>query len=212
VSGVVWGAALMIGLLGACAGPGSPPAPGTEPGATASITASASASGTPPTGSATATAAPTGTSTTGTATCDSDHVTLSLQSRPQDSGAGNFFWNLVATNSGSTPCGVEGYPTVSLVSADSGGTIGGPPEPESGERVIPTPVTLAPGASAYGLLHLTQAGAYGCPMVSVAQVAVTLPGWPAAKRVATPNPIDGCNDVTTVLVRSGALAPAPLVF
>ncbi|MCY7289609.1 MAG: DUF4232 domain-containing protein, partial [Cryobacterium sp.] len=49
-----------------------------------------------------------------------------------DSGAGNFFWDLQLTNDSSVECTVEGYPAVSLVSANSGTAIGAVSSEEPG--------------------------------------------------------------------------------
>jgi hypothetical protein len=127
-------------------------------------------------------------------------------------GAGNFYWDLQLTNDSSVECTVEGYPAVSLVSANSGEPIGAVSSEEPGRFFPVAVVSLATGASAFSLLHLGQAGAYGCTIVPVTEVAVTLPGWTDPRRVATPNQIDGCDDTSTALVRSGPLAPGRVVF
>ncbi|MCY7288828.1 MAG: DUF4232 domain-containing protein, partial [Cryobacterium sp.] len=66
---------------------------------------------------------------------------MSLQSRPNDSGAGNFFWDLQLTNDSSVECTVEGYPAVSLVSANSCAPARWHPVGSSsnGERSTPAP-------------------------------------------------------------------------
>ena len=142
------------------------------------------------------------------AACTTDQLTFGLQSRPFDSGMSSFFWDLSITNAGTQPCTVNGYPTVLLVS--SGQPIGAASGREP--RAEPSLVRLDPGQSAFSLLHLTQAGAYGCPIVPVTELAVTPPNSDQSSRVATPNPIDGCNDATTQLVRTGAFAPTPVAF
>ncbi|QYF73264.1 DUF4232 domain-containing protein [Cryobacterium sp. PAMC25264] len=142
------------------------------------------------------------------AACSTDQLTFGLQSRPFDSGMSSFFWDLSATNAGTQPCTVNGYPTVLLVS--SGQPVGAASGLEP--RAQPSLVRLDPGQSAFSLLHLTQAGAHGCPIVPVTELAVTPPNNDQSTRVATPNPIDGCNDATTQLVSTGAFAPAPVAF
>ena len=128
-----------------------------------------------------------------------------------DSGAGNFYWNLSVTNTSDGTCSVEGYPTVLLLNA-AGEPIGAPSGREPGAGATPGDVPLAPGTSAYSLLLLGQAGAYGCPLTPVTEVAVTPPEGGAAQRVPTPNPIQGCDDETTQLVRVGPLAPTPVSY
>lgn len=127
-----------------------------------------------------------------------------------DSGAGSFYWDLQLTNTSDVRCTLEGYPALFLLSADSGKPIGVASGQESGSRAVEVP--LEPDESAYSLLHLTQAGAYGCPLVPVTELAVTLPNGEKPHRVATPNPIEGCDDQVTELVRVNALGPSPVVY
>ena len=198
--------AVVAVLLTGCAGPSSPP-PGT--GTTATPSSPVSPSAAP---SAVTTATPAPDSSTSPGTCGRTDLEASLQSRPQDSGAGNFFWDLRLTNTGEAACTVEGYPVTTLVSAATGEPVGAVSGTEPGRWYTVTVVALEPGTSAYSLLHLGQAGAYGCPLVPVDALDVTLPGWDTASRVATPNPIEGCDDDSTEIVRTGPLAPAPVTF
>ncbi len=190
-----------IVLLSGCAAPTASTSDSPTPASTPTNTATASP-----------TPSPTPTASAGVAACGPNQLELSLQSRPYDSGAGSFFWDLQLTNNSSVECAVEGYPAVSLVSANSGGTIGAV-SPEEPGRFFPVAlVSLAPGASAFSLLHLGQAGAHSCTIVPVTELAVTLPDWTDPRRVATPNQIDGCDDTSTAIVRSGPLAPERVVF
>lgn len=197
------GLAAGIVLLAGCAAPAAPtsgsPTPTPTPTPTSIRTPSPTASPTPP-------------ASAEVGGCGPNQLALSLQSRPYDSGAGNFFWDLQLTNNSSVECTVEGYPTVSLVSANSGATIGAMSGEEPGRFFPVAVVSLAPGASAFSLLHLGQAGAYTCTIVPVTELAVTLPDWTDARRVTTPNQIDGCDDTSTAIVRSGPLAPGRVVF
>ncbi|TDW28664.1 uncharacterized protein DUF4232 [Cryobacterium psychrophilum] len=188
-------------LLAGCAAPPLPFSVSPTPTPTATPTASPS-----PPSTATATA------TAGVAVCGPNTLALSLQSRPYDSGAGNFFWDLQLTNNSSVECTVEGFPAVSLVSANSGAVIGAVSSEEPGRWFPVAVVPLAPGASAFSLLHLGQAGAYNCTVVPVTELTVTLPDWTDPRQVATPKPIDGCDDTSTTIVRSGPLAPSRVVF
>lgn len=142
--------------------------------------------------------------------CASTEATFALQDRPEDSGAGSFFWDLHLTNSGTEPCLVDGYPGVTLISAATGQEIGAASGREP--RAAPTELRLEPGDSAYSLLHLTQAGAYGCPLVPVTALDVTIPAGAPSTTVATPEQIQGCDDPAVQLVRTGAFAAAPAAF
>ena len=142
--------------------------------------------------------------------CTADGLAFALQERPGDSGAGSFFWDLSVTNSGAVACTANGYPTVQLVSADTGQPIGAASGLEP--RAAPVALLLQPGDSAFSLLHLTRAGAYGCPLIPVTELAVTPPNTGQTGRVATPHPIDGCADPAIQLVRTGAFAADPVDF
>ena len=204
--------AVTVLLLAGCAQPASGPATGTAaPGSTPSDGPTATPSASPP-ASAPPAATPDPAISAGPGACGPADLSLSLQSRPQDSGAGNFYWDLRLTNTGGAACTVEGYPVTTLVSATSGEPVGLASGTEQGRWYPVAVVALAPGASAYSLLHLGQAGAYGCPLVPVGALDVTLPGWDTESRAPTPNPIEGCDDDSSVLVRTGPLAPAPVTF
>ncbi len=202
-----------IVVLAGCAAPQplSSLAPTPTPTSTSIPTPTPSPTATPK-GTATTQPVPTSTPSPGVAACGPNQLALSLQSRPQDSGAGSFFWDLQLTNNSSVECTVAGYPTVSLISANSGAMIGAVSADDLGRWFPVAVVPLARGASAFSLLHLSQAGAHSCTVVPVTEVAVTIPDWTDPRLVTTPNPIDGCDDTSTLLVRSGPLAPERVVF
>jgi hypothetical protein len=129
-----------------------------------------------------------------------------------DSGAGSFYWDLTLTNTGIDACIVHGYPAVRLVNSDTGALLGPAADHERYPTVTEGDVELAPGASAYSRLHLSQAGAHDCVLVPVTELEVTPPGTDTPLRVATPNPIQGCDDTTTGIVRVGPVAPAAIVY
>jgi hypothetical protein len=129
-----------------------------------------------------------------------------------DSGMSSFYWDLTLTNTGSQACTVQGYPGVRLVNASTGALLGPAAAYERYPTVTGDAVELAPGASAYSLLHLNQAGAYTCTIVAVTELDVTPPGTDVPRRVTTPNPIQGCDDPLIGLVKVGPFAPAALVY
>ncbi|MGY4858855.1 DUF4232 domain-containing protein [Cryobacterium sp. AP23] len=178
--------------------PSAVPTPVPAPTGTPSPTPP-SAPGTPP-------------STTGdtAAACSATDATFTVTDRPGDSGAGSFFWDLRLRNTADRPCLVDGYPGVVLINVDTGQPVGAASGREP--RAAPAELRLEPGDSAYSLLHLTQAGAYGCPVVPVTSLAVTLPAGDTTAEVAAPHPIDGCDDPAVQLVRAGAFAAEPVVF
>jgi len=126
-----------------------------------------------------------------------------------DSGMSQFYWNLQMTNTSDTACTLTGYPEVMLVNTVTGEGIGAPAGREPGQTPTHDVVALLPGASAYSLLHLAQAGVYDCLIVPVTEIAVTPPNGLSSRSAATPNQIEGCDDRTTELVRAGPLTTAP---
>ena len=200
------GACALLFLSG-CAGPvgdATPSDPGTPPprtpAATATQTPTPTVTPTPPEAAAAWKIGPNG-------QCDAGQLDFALQSRPMDSGMSQFYWNLQMTNTSDTACTLDGYPQVMLVSPLTGATIGAAAERDA--PAAQSVVAMPPGASAYSLLHLRQAGAYGCATVPVTEVAVTPPYWDMARPVATPNQIDGCDDRSIALVSAGPLTATP---
>jgi hypothetical protein len=196
---VIAAGALIVAL--AFTGCASQPGPSASP--TASTPSPSPTASSPPT-----TPTPTPTSTLGPeGACDPTQLAVTVEPRPMDSGMSHFYWNLVFTNSSGRNCSLEGNPTVQLGST-SGAAVGNPGEPQFTEG--PGAVALPPGASAYSLLSFTQAGAYGCPIVPVDSLLITLPhGEAVAFQVATPNQIDGCDDTVHAILTVGSLTPQP---
>ncbi len=101
-------------------------------------------------------------------------------------GAGTIEVTVELRNTGSTSCTLDGFPGLSVVSADGSdvpGTVqpGGPLRFES---VAPSLVTVAPGAAGYvniGLPDTPGAGQTSCPTAS--SLAVTPPGLASALTV-----------------------------
>jgi hypothetical protein len=204
---------LLVGATVALTACGAPLIPTLGPSNTPTAVPSAAPTPTPrPSGapSPEPTARPGSPAPTIVSACTADQLSLALQERPGDSGAGSFFWDLRVTNAGDVACTVEGYPSVQLISAATGQPIGAASGLEP--RAAPSTVLLQPGDSAFSLLHLTRAGAYGCPLIPVTELAVSPPDTGQSGRVTTPNPIEGCEDPTIQLVRTGAFAVEPVVF
>ncbi len=120
-----------------------------------------------------------------------------------------FYWNLRLTNTSDTACTLEGYPQVRLINATTGEVAGAPARQQPGAAESQGVVAVPPGASAYSLLHLSQAGALDCPIVPVTEVTVISPQGGLSRVVATPNRIDGCDDATTELVSTGMVSATP---
>ncbi|MFC5931372.1 DUF4232 domain-containing protein [Cryobacterium melibiosiphilum] len=200
---------MTIAVLAGCAGPA---APGTTAASSAAPTPAPSSTSTP---APAPTSSPAGSNTGSTDTwkigpngeCDAGQLAFALESRPMDSGMSQFYWNLSMTNTSDTVCTLTGYPQVQLMSSGQG--IGAAAGRDTGSGQTEGVVEMPPGASAYSLLHLSQAGVYDCPIVPVTELAVTPPYWDVSRTVATPNEIDGCDDLSTEIVRAGPLTATP---
>ncbi len=142
-----------------------------------------------------------------TADCTSGQLEFALESRPMDSGMSQFYWNLRLTNVSDAACTLEGYPQVRPINATTGEVAGAPARQQPAESQ--GAVAVLPGASAYSLLHLSQAGVHGCPIVPVTEATVIPPQGGLSRVVATPNRIDGCDDGTTELVSTGMVSATP---
>lgn len=97
--------------------------------------------------SSTAPAGNSGAATPAEKRCDSS--SLKGQINPTDAGAGNRYGKFVVTNSGTTPCTLNGYSGFQLENASG-------PVPTKLERKAdpgPTALTLAPGGKASANLH-----------------------------------------------------------
>ncbi|MFF2650831.1 DUF4232 domain-containing protein [Streptomyces sp. NPDC058045] len=84
--------------------------------------------------------------------CTTSQLTMKL-GRGQP-GAGQVYYDLTFTNTGSRSCTLSGFPGVSLIRRD-GSTVG---HPATREGAAAGPVTLAPGARAQAALHTTNEG------------------------------------------------------
>jgi Protein of unknown function (DUF4232) len=116
---------------------------------------------------------------------------------------GSIHLPIVFTNVTQVNCTLDGHPGVSFV--DSHGAQVGP----SAER---TPggtltITLVPGGSAHADLTITQAGNYGCTIVTAPRMRVFPPDETVAKTIS--DPTDICIDIPKGqliidIVRAGA--------
>jgi hypothetical protein len=135
--------------------------------------------------------------------CDPHQLEISVHSRPQDSGAGQFYWELQFSNASAVDCNLEGNPTIVQLDA-AGGQVGAPAGVEyvDGSGTVPLPS----GATAYSIIHFSQAGNYECPMVDVASIRVTIPHRDDSTAVTLPVPdaIQGC-DSDQVTFNSGSI-------
>lgn len=112
----------------------SPSVPATTPGS--------SAPSTPP--------PPAGTSAADTGRCSA--AVLDGKVETTEAGAGNRYGKLAVTNTGSGPCTLNGYSGLQLLDA-GGGQV--PTQLERTPEPGPSPVTLAPGATAVANLRWT---------------------------------------------------------
>jgi hypothetical protein len=141
----------------------------------------------PPTPTTTTTTVP----TTGgpPTTCATANLALTLG--PQIGSAGHFNYEIAFRNTGPAACVMTGFPGVSFTDA-SGTQIGVP----AARNPIPyTPVTIAPGATAYAHLAVRDTSVVNCPPAAAHQIRVYPPNETATALV----PVSGlevCSDQT----------------
>ena len=181
-------AAASLLLLAAC-GPSPSPA-----GSSSAPPTSSSASPTSASPSASNSPSPSGTVTSAAPSAEGQCRTGSLTAATDSTGggaAGSIYEKLILTNSGTTPCTLEGFAGVSLTADANGAPIG---EPATRETTTPvTKIELAPGKSAWAELRYTQAGNYGdCTKVPAAGYRIYPPNDTASLFVAEQH--DACSN------------------
>ncbi|WP_194293295.1 DUF4232 domain-containing protein [Actinomadura macrotermitis] len=134
----------------------------------------------------------------GTERCASVHLRPSLANG--DAAAGNLYFTLRLTNTGSTACTLFGYPGVSLIRRD-GSTIGRPATHEGAQGQT---VRLAPGGSATAVLHTANKGVSDKPCWPVPDLLkIYPPGRTEPLTLRTDRP-EVCGDVFTVTAMAKA--------
>ncbi|XAS74598.1 DUF4232 domain-containing protein [Micrococcaceae bacterium Sec5.1] len=181
-------AAASLLLLAAC-GPSPSPA-----GSSSAPPTSSSASPTSASPSASNSPSPSGTATSAAPAAEGQCKAGSLTAATDSTGggaAGSIYEKLILTNSGTTPCTLEGFAGVSLTADANGSPIG---EPATRETTTPvTKIELAPGKSAWAELRYTQAGNYGdCTKVPAAGYRIYPPNDTASLFVAEQH--DACSN------------------
>ncbi|WP_151483940.1 DUF4232 domain-containing protein [Streptomyces albicerus] len=139
-------------LAGACGDEGVAGGPTTPRTSASSRPPTAGAPGTPSAPPADDGVTPPASSSAAPTRCTRDQLGLSLGRISP--GAGNRYAPLVFTNTGSSPCSLQGYPGVTLLDS-SGHRIG---EPAKRQGPDSPSVTLKPGSSAHASLHTVAQG------------------------------------------------------
>lgn len=181
-------AAASLLLLAACGPSPSPAGSSSAPPSSSSASptsASPSASNSPSPSGTVSSAAP-----AAEGQCKADSLTAATDSTG-GGAAGSIYEKLILTNSGTTPCTLEGFAGVSLTADANGAPIG---EPATRETTTPvTKIELAPGKSAWAELRYTQAGNYGdCTKVPAAGYRIYPPNDTASLFVAEQH--DACSN------------------
>jgi len=185
------GAAL---LLTACSSSSSP---------STTTTSKASTTTTSPTTTSTTTASTTTSSGPKSKSCATADLTITLGS--PNGTAGAIHYVLTYRNAGTSTCTLFGYPGVSFLTA-GGSQIGVPAQRTSGIGV--TAVTLAPGASGYSSVSVTDPGIPPCSSQGTAtQVRVYPPGETHAALVAASGGIAVCSSPNTANYQSAIVGP-----
>lgn len=216
--GAMFGGALLCAALVACtATPADSAAAGStsRPTRTAAATAEPTAHATPdapaPAGEAAGdtvplapadppappTSAPNAPGTIGSSLprCIDEQLVLAYFARPQDSGAGSFYGDLVFTNISGSDCSVDGWPGV--IAQNSGVKVGAPASREGASSA--TVVLAANGGVATARLHGTQPGAYDCPATASTHLRAFVTSDGGGPGVYVTQSIPVCGDSTATL-------------
>ncbi|MEU0875864.1 DUF4232 domain-containing protein [Nocardia brasiliensis] len=169
----------------------------------AATTPSASATTLPPP-PASSPAPPLTTAPEGISSCAAKDLTVTAGT--PEGATGHVYLSLRFTNTGTVPCSLTGYPTVSLAAGTPPTPVGPPAEPDT-ESTLPQPLTLSPGSTAASTLRYTQAGNFECDRAPTTHLLVAPPNAP----VPHPFPFTAtaCTNPAYLLLRLTHLAPAP---
>jgi hypothetical protein len=182
--------------LGACSSTPPTPAPASTTSAAGSTTTAS------PTSSGSGSATSTGSRTGAGNLCTIASAKAVVEPSPGGNSAGHIGLQVTVTNAGSTPCVVEGFPGVSLVTGTEGQQLGAPAKRTS---AAPAAITLAPGATARAPLQLAQAANFpDCTVTPAMGFRVYLPDDTAAQ--FAPQSQQGCANPAVILMEVGPFA------
>lgn len=127
--------------------------------------------------------------------CIDEQLVLDYVARPQDSGAGSFYGDLVFTNISGSDCLVDGWPGV--IAQNSGVKVGAPARAEGASSAMV--VLAAHGGVAIARLHGTQPGAHGCPATTSTHLRAFVTADGRGPGVYVTQSIPVCGDATATL-------------
>lgn len=135
--------------------------------------------------------------------CVDEQLALGYHARPQDSGAGNWYADLVFTNVSATDCSFDGWPGLIAQNAD-GVRLGMPARAEG--ATSETVVLGADGGVATANLHGTNPGAYDCPATTSTTLRAFVTSDGTGPGVAVAQEIPVCSDRTVTLAVGSLVA------
>ncbi len=143
------------------------------------------------------------TTTSGASICGLSALTITLGET--QGGAGSRFVPIVFTNKGSTPCTLNGYPTVSFVGDGNGTQIG--PSAINDSTTAPSLQTVQPGQAVSSLLRVAVAQNFaGCTAVTPDGFRIAPPGSATSAFVAMTS-LQACDNQNIQLLTVQAVAP-----
>ncbi|BDI21579.1 DUF4232 domain-containing protein [Herbiconiux sp. L3-i23] len=166
---------VLVSAVGVLALVGCSPSPAPEPTATVTETATPSPSPTPTASASVDPNAPAN-------QCPNDSLEVAVVE--SDAGAGNLFYQVTFTNTGSAPCDLRGFPGVSVVGDGNGTQLGAAAAEATGGPEVET-YTIAPDDSVGAALQAVNIASGGGPLGDACDV-VTGDGW----RIYPPHSFD----------------------
>ncbi len=131
------------------------------------------------------------TASTAIPVCAGDRIDIRVERRPEASGAGQTYSEIVFTNTGAATCTLTGPPSmVAFLDPSTGHEVG----LRGTDRLTGEVVALAPGQAGYAVIHFSSTGAHDCPAVSTADARIAPPQWDQSRPVTLDHAVSLCTD------------------
>ncbi len=126
-----------------------------------------------------------------TPTCSGDRLDIRVERRPEASGAGQTYSEIVFSNTGDVTCTLSGVPSMlAFLDPSTGQKVG----VRGTDRLTGEVVALAPGQAGYAVIHFSSTGAHDCPAVSTADARISPPQWDQSRPVTLDHAVNLCTD------------------
>jgi hypothetical protein len=126
-----------------------------------------------------------------TPACSGDRLDIRVERRPEASGAGQTYSEIILTNTSDVTCTLSGTPSiVTFLDPSTGQKVG----VRGTDRLTGEVVALAPGEAGYAVIHFSSTGAHDCPAISTADARIAPPQWDQSRPVTLDYAVSLCTD------------------